>query len=58
MNSEQSTDLIDVLGDPFAGALWSGPPYSAGFGVFSPNIAIPDRPPGFPGSATDRSCGS
>jgi uncharacterized membrane protein len=25
-NSEQSTDLIEVLGDPFAGALWSGPP--------------------------------
>lgn len=29
--SEQSTDLIDVLGDPFAGALWSGPPYSSRF---------------------------
>jgi uncharacterized membrane protein len=29
MNSEQSTDLMDVLGDPFNGALWSGPPYSA-----------------------------
>ena len=28
-NSEQSTDLIEVLGDPFAGALWSGPPYSS-----------------------------
>src|SRR6516162_223172 len=28
-NSEQSTDLIQVLGDPFAGALWSGPPYSS-----------------------------
>jgi uncharacterized membrane protein len=28
MNSEQSTDLIEVLGDPFSGALWSGPPYS------------------------------
>jgi uncharacterized membrane protein len=24
MNSEQSTDLVEVLGDPFAGALWSG----------------------------------
>ena len=30
MNSEQSTDLIEVLGDPFDGALWSGPPYSSG----------------------------
>src|SRR5215468_618501 len=29
MNSEQSTDLIEGLGDPFAGALWSGPPYSS-----------------------------
>jgi uncharacterized membrane protein len=28
-NSEQSTNLIEVLGDPFAGALWSGPPYSS-----------------------------
>jgi uncharacterized membrane protein len=29
MNSEQSTDLIEVLDDPFTGALWSGPPYSS-----------------------------
>lgn len=29
MYSEQSTDLIEVLGDPFAGALWSGPPHSS-----------------------------
>jgi len=28
-NSERSTDLIEVLGDPFTGALWSGPPYSS-----------------------------
>ncbi|MGH8432435.1 MAG: alpha/beta hydrolase, partial [Solimonas sp.] len=28
MNSEQSTDLIEVLGDPYDGALWSGPPYT------------------------------
>jgi uncharacterized membrane protein len=28
-NSEQSMDLIEVLGDPFAGALWSGPPHSS-----------------------------
>jgi uncharacterized membrane protein len=27
--SERSTDLIEVLGDPFNGALWSGPPYSS-----------------------------
>ncbi len=28
-NSQQSTDLIEVLGDPLSGALWSGPPYSS-----------------------------
>jgi len=28
-NSEQSTDLVEVMGDPFDGALWSGPPYSS-----------------------------
>jgi uncharacterized membrane protein len=28
-NSEQSMDLIEVMGDPFDGALWSGPPYSS-----------------------------
>lgn len=27
MNSEQSTELFEVLGDPYQGALWSGPPY-------------------------------
>ena len=29
MDSEQSTDLIEVLGDPYDGALWSGPPFSS-----------------------------
>jgi uncharacterized membrane protein len=28
-NSEQSADLIEVMGDPFNGALRSGPPYSS-----------------------------
>jgi uncharacterized membrane protein len=28
-NSQQSTDLIEVLGDPPSGALWSGPPHSS-----------------------------
>jgi uncharacterized membrane protein len=27
--SQQSTDLLEVLGDPPSGALWSGPPYSS-----------------------------
>ena len=26
-NSQQSTELIEVVGDPLSGALWSGPPY-------------------------------
>lgn len=28
MNSESSTDLYDVVADPFQGALWSGPPFA------------------------------
>jgi len=28
-NSERATDLIEVMADPFDGALWSGPPYSS-----------------------------
>ncbi len=28
-NSQQSTDLIEVLSDPPSGALWSGPPHSS-----------------------------
>ena len=29
MNSEQSNELFEVLGDPYQGALWSGPPFSS-----------------------------
>jgi uncharacterized membrane protein len=29
MNSERSSELFEVLGDPYQGALWSGPPYSS-----------------------------
>ncbi|HEY0502042.1 MAG TPA: alpha/beta-hydrolase family protein [Lysobacter sp.] len=29
MNSERSTELFNVLGDPPHGALWSGPPFAA-----------------------------
>ena len=29
MNSEQSNELFEVLGDPYQGELWSGPPYSS-----------------------------
>jgi uncharacterized membrane protein len=29
LNSDHSADLYDVIGDPFHGALWSGPPFSS-----------------------------
>jgi uncharacterized membrane protein len=29
-NSQQSADLYDVIGDPFHGALWVGPPFRSG----------------------------
>lgn len=29
MNSELSTDLYEVIGDPFQGAFWSGPPFQS-----------------------------
>ncbi|MFC3127151.1 alpha/beta hydrolase [Pseudoroseomonas globiformis] len=29
LNSDLSVDLFDVIGDPFQGALWSGPPFSS-----------------------------
>jgi uncharacterized membrane protein len=29
MNSERSTDLFEILGDPIHGALWSGPPFES-----------------------------
>ncbi len=27
LNSERAADLYDVIGDPFSGALWAGPPF-------------------------------
>ncbi|WOC15662.1 alpha/beta hydrolase [Pseudochrobactrum sp. MP213Fo] len=29
MNSQQSSELFQVLGDPYQGALWSGPPFTS-----------------------------
>lgn len=29
LNSDLSVDIYDVIGDPFHGALWSGPPFSS-----------------------------
>jgi uncharacterized membrane protein len=47
-NSEQSTDLIEVFGDPFAGALWSGPPYSSGLWRFLTDRRNPGSPAWLP----------
>jgi uncharacterized membrane protein len=47
-NSEQSTDLIEVLGDPFAGALWSGPPYSSRLWRFLTDRRNPGSPAWLP----------
>jgi uncharacterized membrane protein len=29
MNSEKSAELFEIIGDPIAGALWSGPPFAS-----------------------------
>lgn len=29
LNSQRSSELFEVLGDPYQGALWAGPPYSS-----------------------------
>jgi uncharacterized membrane protein len=47
-NSEQSTDLIEVLGDPFAGALWSGPPHSSRLWRFLTDNRNPGSPAWLP----------
>ena len=30
LNSARSFDLFDIIGDPIAGAIWSGPPFASG----------------------------
>jgi uncharacterized membrane protein len=47
-NSEQSTDLIEVLGDPFNGALWSGPPHSSRLWRFLTDNRVPGSPAWLP----------
>ena len=44
LNSDLSVDLFDIVGDPFQGALWSGPPYSTP----TWRRAMDDRQPGSP----------
>lgn len=47
-NSEQSTDLIEILGDPLAGALWSGPPFSSRLWRFLTDHRNPGSPAWLP----------
>ncbi len=44
MNSELSAHLYDIIGDPFQGALWSGPPFQSRVW----NSVTADRNPGSP----------
>ncbi|MDI7920549.1 alpha/beta hydrolase [Ferirhizobium litorale] len=44
MNSEISADLFNVIGDPFQGALWSGPPFPSR----TWNMVTANRNPGSP----------
>lgn len=44
MNSELSARLYDIIGDPFQGALWSGPPFQSRIW----NAVTADRNPGSP----------
>jgi uncharacterized membrane protein len=46
--SEQSTDLIEVIGDPLAGALWSGPPSSSRLWHFLTDHRNPGSPAWLP----------
>jgi uncharacterized membrane protein len=48
MRSEGSTDLIEVMGDPFDGALWSGPPYSSRLWRWVTNHRNPGSPAWLP----------
>lgn len=48
MNSQQSTDLFEVLGDPLAGALWSGPPYTSRLWRFFTESRNPGSPAWLP----------
>lgn len=47
-NSEQSMGPIEVLSDPFTGALWSGPPYSSKLWRSFTDRRNPGSPPWLP----------
>ncbi|MEX0922687.1 MAG: alpha/beta-hydrolase family protein [Rhodovibrionaceae bacterium] len=49
LNSERSADLYDVIGEPFQGALWAGPPFSSETWRFATNNRVPGSPAWRPG---------
>lgn len=44
LNSELSADLYDVVGEPFQGALWAGPPFSSKTWRFATENRLPGSP--------------
>jgi uncharacterized membrane protein len=48
LNSQKSSDLFDVLADPFQGALWSGPPFASPTWRMATNGRVPGTPEWLP----------
>lgn len=48
LNSDRSADLFDIVGDPFQGALWSGPPFASETWQMATAERDPDSPPWLP----------
>jgi len=48
LNSQKSSDLYDVLADPFQGALWSGPPFASPTWRMATNGRVPGTPQWLP----------
>lgn len=48
MNSELSTDLYEVVADPFDGALWAGPPFTSTTWRMATNERVPGTPEWLP----------
>lgn len=44
LNSERSFELFDLLGDPFDGAVWSGPPFAAARWAALTRARVPGSP--------------
>lgn len=54
MNSDLSTDFLDVIGDPFQGALWSGPPFTSKTWQMATSNRRPETPAWLPRFRDDR----